>query len=195
MRHKFTGRIDAISNGLIIEYKALDKLNKENDKDKAIGQVKDYLTQIYNETGDSLQALLTNGKKLCYFYFVGEEIMQTPFKSIDIKDIDRIVKTLLEVGTKQFDPRNIVNDFKLDSSSGITLKLAKSLYKTIKENKTQKTNMLIEEWQVLFRLSESDKGQNQDITKRRSSLSKLFDDEINNNEKEYAALYLSLIHI
>lgn len=190
LRHKFTGRIDAISNGLIIEYKALDKLNKENDKDKAIGQVKDYLTQIYNETGDSLQALLTNGKKLCYFYFVGEEIKQTPFKSIDIKDIDRIVKTLLEVGTKQFDPRNIVNDFKLDSSSGITLKLAKSLYKTIKENKTQKTNMLLEEWQVLFRLSESDKGQNQDIIKRRSSLSKLFDDEINNNEKEYAALYV-----
>lgn len=27
--------------------------------------------------------------------------------------------------------------------------------------------MLMEEWQVLFRLSESDKGQNQDIEKRR----------------------------
>lgn len=190
LRHKFTGRMDAISNGLIIEYKALDKLDKKDDKNKAINQVKDYLTQIYNETGNSLQALLTNGRKLCYFYFVGEDIKYTPFKSVDVKDIDRIVRTLLEVGTKQFDPVNIVNDFKLNSSSEITINLAKSLYETIKMNKTYKTNMLFEEWQVLFRLSESDKGQNQDIIKRRNSLSRIFDDEINNNEKEYMALYV-----
>ncbi|MDP0236703.1 hypothetical protein Q7276_06420 [Glaesserella parasuis] len=48
----------------------------------------------------------------------------------------------------------------------------------------------MEEWQVLFRLSESDKGQNQDIEKRRKKLSEIFSDNINNNEKEYMALYV-----
>ncbi|WP_187765030.1 Eco57I restriction-modification methylase domain-containing protein [Glaesserella parasuis] len=48
----------------------------------------------------------------------------------------------------------------------------------------------MEEWQVLFRLSESDKGQNQDIEKRRKKLSEIFSDNINNNEKEYLALYV-----
>ncbi len=190
LRHKFVGRIDAFYNGVVIEYKDIKKLNKEKDKEKASEQIKGYLYQIKNKSGASLQGILTNGKKLSYFYFNGDEIKQTPFKSVDIKDIDRIVKSLLNVGTKQFDPYNIVNDFKLESSSKITDLLLLSLYNAIKDNKTQKTTMLIEEWEVLFRLSESDKGQNQDIIKRRNKLSNIFSDNIDNNEKEYTALYV-----
>lgn len=190
LRHKFEGRIDAISNGLIIEYKDIDKLNKENDKDKALNQIKNYLIQIYNETGNSYQGLLTNGTKVSYLYFIGEEVYNTPFKSIDTKDLDRIVRSLLEVGTKQFDPKNIVSDFKLNSTSDITYNLSQSLYKAINSNPIPKTKMLIDEWQVLFRLSESDKGQNQDIEKRRQKLSEIFNDKIDTNEKEYVALFV-----
>lgn len=190
LRHRFDGRMDAISNGLIIEYKGLNKLETEKDKNKSISQVKGYIRQIYDQSKRPVQAILTNGKKLCYFYFQTGEIKYTPFKSVDTKDIDRIVKTLLEVGTKQFDPRNIVNDFKLDSSTNLTLNLAKSLYDLIRVDMSKKTKMLFEEWQVLFRLSESDKGQNQDIIKRRISLGKIFSDNIDTNEKEYEALYV-----
>ena len=49
--------------------------------------------------------------------------------------------------------------------------------------------MLFQEWNVLFHLSESDKGQNEDITKRRKALSKIFDVEINDTLKDYQALF------
>ena len=190
LRHKFLGRMDVFSNGLIIEYKDLNKLESEKDKNSAIEQVKKYLEQLYEETGNGIQALLTNGKKICYFYFSGDDIKVTPFKSFDVKDIDRIVQVLLDVGTKQFSPYNIVADFKLDSSTGIVMVLAKSLFNTILDRKTPKTDMLFEEWEVLFRLSENDKGKNQDIVKRRKKLSEIFDIEINDNRKEYEAIYV-----
>lgn len=189
-RHNFLGRMDAFSNGLIIEYKDLNKLEREKDKESAINQVKKYLEQLYGKIGNGIQAILTNGKKICYFYFSGDNIKVTPFKSLDIKDIDRIVQVLLDVGTKQFSPHNIVTDFKLDSSTGIVSVLAKSLYNTISKSKTAKTNMLFEEWEVLFRLSENDKGKNQDIVKRRKRLSEIFDIEIDDNRKEYEAIYV-----
>ncbi|MCT8653828.1 hypothetical protein KZ324_11050, partial [Glaesserella parasuis] len=187
-RHKFLGRIDAISNGLVIEYKSIDKLTREKDQKNAISQTKDYLKQIHNESGNNYQGLVTNGKKIAYLYFIGDEIKNTAFSTIEVKDLDRIIQSLINVGSKQFSPKNIVSDFK--STSHITQNLSNSLYDAICTHKTQKTEMLMEEWQVLFRLSESDKGQNQDIEKRRKKLSEIFSDNINNNEKEYLALYV-----
>ena len=189
-RHKFIGRVDAISNGVIIEYKNLDKLDTEKDKVNAINQIENYLMQINIENGQKLQGILTNGRKVCYLYFSGESIKKTPFKSMDIKDLDRIIRSLLEVGTKQFDPSNIVDDFKLDSKTGITNELIESLFNALRQETTPKTKMLIEEWEVLFRLSESDKGKNQDIKKRRKSLSEIFKYEIDNNQDEFEALYV-----
>ncbi|MCT8621631.1 SAM-dependent methyltransferase, partial [Glaesserella parasuis] len=144
--------------------------------------------QIHNESGNNYQGLVTNGKKIAYLYFIGDEIKNTAFSTIEVKDLDRIIQSLINVGSKQFSPKNIVSDFK--STSHITQNLSNSLYDAICTHKTQKTEMLMEEWQVLFRLSESDKGQNQDIEKRRKKLSEIFSDNINNNEKEYLALYV-----
>lgn len=190
LRHKFHGRLDAFSNGLIIEYKSLSNLETKASQTRAINQVQKYLEQIYEETGNTFQAILTNGKKLCYFYFEEGKVAYSAFKSFDSNDLDRIVKTLINVGLKQFDPRNIVEDFKMDSQYRLSDNLAKSLFNAIVNNKTKKTTMLLEEWQILFRLSESDNGQNQDIVKRRKSLSIIFDEEIDDNEKEYVALYV-----
>ena len=189
-RHQFNGRIDAISNGLVIEYKSIKKLNNKKEQDESISQIKDYLIQIYNETSVGFQGVITNGKKISYLYLVNGEVKNTSFSTLESKDIDRIVQTLLNVGSKKFEPKNIVSDFKINSPLGITNQLIKSLYNAIFTHKTQKTEMLMEEWQVLFRLSEQDKGQNDDIRKRRIKLSEIFNDNIDNNEKEYQALYV-----
>jgi hypothetical protein len=52
-----------------------------------------------------------------------------------------------------------------------------------------KTAMLYQEWEVLFHLSESDTGQNDDISKRRKALEKIFGIKINNSEIDYKALF------
>lgn len=189
-RHKFHGRTDAIVNELIIEYKFHTKLSTVKHKNEAINQLKDYLNQIYNETGVQKQAFLTDGYKVSYFYFYDNQICNTAFRPFDTRDLDHIIKSLLNVGLKQFDPRNIVNDFKLNSSSSLTANLVNSLFAAICSNRTVKTNMLFQEWQTLFRLSENDKGQNQDIKKRRKALSDIFSTPIDDNEKEYLSLYV-----
>lgn len=191
-RHHFSfkGRMDAVSNELVIEYKHSKKLSSLKDQESALNQVKEYLTQLYAYDKVARQAILTDGSKICYFYFNDDEIINTAFHPLDINDLDRIVKSLLNVGLKQFDPRNIVRDFRVDSPTGLTNNLAHSLFNAISLSKTTKTNMLFKEWQVLFRLSETDKGKNQDIIKRRKALSEIFNINITENEQEYLSLYV-----
>ncbi len=189
-RHKFDGRLDAISFNLIIEYKAVKKLNSRKDQINASQQVVQYLEQLKDESAIKYNAVLTNGIKVKYFTYQNDSIHQTPFRNIDVEDLDKLIRTMVSIGRKEFVPQNIVDDFKLDSSNSVTKNLAKNLFGKIQTNITDKTNMLLQEWEVLFRLSESDKGQNQDIAKRRKVLSKIFNTEISSNEKEYKALFV-----
>lgn len=188
-RHNFKGKIDAISNQVIIEYKSSDKLTTKSDKNKAIRQIKNYMDQLYTN-GLKVQGILTNGSKICYLYHVGKKIVSSEFKNIGLRDMKLIVELLVNSDMKSLDPRNIVRDFALESSNGLSLSLSRQLYKNILENPTEKTLMLFQEWEILFRLAETDQGKNQDIIKRRKSLSKIFDTDIHENHHEYLALYV-----
>ncbi len=190
LRHKFDGRIDAVSFNLVIEYKAVDKLDSERDRQDATSQVEDYLTQLAEESNIDYSAILLNGLKIKYFNFQNGEIYGTPFRNLEIDDLDRLVRTLVSIGKKEFVPQNVVKDFRLNSSNEITQNLAKTLLKKIQTNVSEKTSMLFQEWQVLFRLSENDRGQNQDIVKRREVLSEIFDSNITRNETDYQALFV-----
>lgn len=189
LRHKFIGRIDAICNNLVIEYKKIGKLNSEKDKEKATNQLSDYLLQLLNEDGHEYYGVLTDGIKIRYLYFQNGVIHYTPFKSIDENDLDKLVQSLIDLNNKKFVPKNIVDDFKLDSITGITSQLANYLFRALLNTKSDKTSMLFQEWEVLFHLSENDKGQNEDINKRRKALGQLFGININNTETDYKALF------
>jgi len=51
-RHTFSfrGRMDAVANELVIEYKFYEVLNNKKEQEKAINQIKSYLQQIYDNT-------------------------------------------------------------------------------------------------------------------------------------------------
>ena len=53
----------------------------------------------------------------------------------------------------------------MNSESGVTMRFAKSLFQTIMNHMTEKTDMLFQEWQEMIHLSENDNGQNLDISK------------------------------
>ncbi|MFZ2025422.1 MAG: hypothetical protein WAV51_04010 [Microgenomates group bacterium] len=188
-RHKFNGRLDAISNSLIIEYKRKSKLDKSIDQEKATTQVINYLQQLKTEQNNQFYAILTDGVKIRYFYYQNGILHFTPFKTIDTNDLDRLIKSLLIVDYKQFVPENIIKDFKFNSLNSCTHKLANCLFRFLETNMTEKTNMLFQEWEVLFHLSESDQGQNSDIVKRRLVLNKIFNTKILDNNKDYKALF------
>jgi hypothetical protein len=136
LKHKFIGRMDAVCNSLVIEYKKLGRLDKEKDKEKATEQLTDYLLQLLKEDGNEYHGVLTDGIKVRYLYFQNGVIHKTPFKNIDETDLDKIVQSLVDLNNKRFVPKNIVDDFKLNSRSGITSELANYLFKALLNKKS-----------------------------------------------------------
>lgn len=184
------GRLDAIVNNLIIEYKKHSKLEKKNDQDTAISQVKDYLQTLFANDGIKYNAILTDGLKISYFGFNDERIEFTAFKNIEAKDIDRIIRAILTNNCKKFIPENILKDFAVNSETeSISKELACKLYTKLINNPTDKTKMLFSEWESLMHLSFDDSGKGNDIEKRRSELSLIFRDHIIDPVKEYKALF------
>lgn len=189
LRHKFTGRMDAVCNNLVIEYKRQGKLDTDKDKKKAFEQLSNYLNQLLEEDKNEYYGILTDGIKIKYVYYQNGQLESTPYKNIDETDLDKIIKSLVDLNNKRFVPKNIVEDFKLNSQSEVSILLARYLFKSLLANKSAKTSMLYQEWEVLFHLSESDKGQNDDIDKRRKALSDIFEIKIDTNELDYRALF------
>lgn len=189
-RRRFRGRLDAVYNDLVIEYKRQDKLTNARDQQKATAQVETYLAQLEKETGTEYNAILTDGRKIRYFYHLEDGVHHTPFQEIGTEDLDKLVRCLVNVENKKFVPRNIVQDFKLSAGEGTTLALAKCLFGIVRNRMTEKTRMLFEEWQELFHLSENDNGQNLDIEKRKKALSDIFGEQIDDVEMDYKALFV-----
>lgn len=185
-----SGRIDAIMNNLIIEYKHHSALRSVSDINKAFLQVEDYLRAIFSNKGVKHDAILTDGIKVAYFSFVGNEIRHTSLKLIETSDVDTIIRAILNSSTKKFDPSNIVKDFAI---SPLTESLSKSiailLLKLLLESATPKSEMLFSEWKSLMHLSVDDNGRSKDIENRRRDLSEIFNFTIENPEVEYKALF------
>lgn len=199
IKHKFgslrkrksgTGRLDAVVNSLVIEYKHHAKLNTKEQFQKAAQQTVDYLNALYTAEKYKYSAILTDGIRISYFVFVGDEVHYSSLSPLSNNDIDTIVKAILTNDKKRFVPENIVKDFSVSPTvSSVSKSIASILYDTLKRHATEKTHMLYEEWKNLMHLSVDDNGKGNDIAKRRSDLSLIFADTINSPEAEYRALY------
>ena len=184
------GRLDAIVNNLIIEYKHHSKLKNSTDILCAQQQVCDYLLAIYNDYKEKYSAILTDGIKIEYFSFTGDTIEHTCLRPINAEDIDRIIKAILNNNTKKFEPINIISDFAIKShAQSLSKDVARTLFSKLTTTITEKTDMLFSEWKSLMHLSADDNGKSKDIEKRRQDLSIIFDQVINNPEEEYKALF------
>lgn len=189
-RRIFRGRMDAVSNELVIEYKRQGKLDSAKDQEAASRQVESYLLQLKETEKAEYNGILTDGIKIRFFYYYDRVLRHTPFKRLDCNDLDKVVKSLIRVGNKKFVPENIIRDFKLNSENGVTMRFANSLFQTLMNHRTGKTDMLFQEWQELFHLSENDNGQNLDISKRKAALGAIFGREIIDAETDYKALFV-----
>ena len=185
-----SGRIDAIMNNLIIEYKHHSALRSGADINKAFSQVEDYLKAIFSNKGVKHDAILTDGIKVAYFSFVGNDIRHTSLKLIETSDIDTIIRAIINSSTKKFDPSNIVKDFAISPvSESLSKSIAILLLKLLLESATPKSEMLFSEWKSLMHLSVDDNGRSKDIENRRKDLSEIFNFTIEDPEIEYKALF------
>lgn len=184
------GRLDAVINNLIIEYKHHSKLINEKDTAKATRQVEDYLNAEKTATGTEYDAILTDGLHVSYFSFVENAVSHTPLRKFAAADVDKIIQAILHHHTKKFTPKNIVRDFCISGqSASLTRHIALTLFKGLTEQITGKSQMLYAEWKSLIHLSIDDNGKSADIEKRRRDLSEIFCLHISDAEAEYKALY------
>lgn len=189
-KFKFSGRMDAVVNNLVIEYKHHSNFNTQSKKKKAISQLNDYLNQL-KDNKIICRGILTDGVEIQYSYFddSSKKFINTPIKSFEKKDFELIIKGIIYSYYKSFDATNIVDDFVITNNDSITVELCRCLMKMVNKDTSIKTEMLFREWEVLFHLSENDEGQSDDIRKRREDLSAIFDLSIDNTESEHRALY------
>ena len=184
------GRLDAVVNNIIIEYKHNTKLKTKMQISSAFEQVKDYLIALEKNGGVKYDAILTDGIKIAYFQFIGDVVCNTSLRNLTVSDIDRIIKAILNNQSKKFEPTNIVKDFSISPNSESSTKtIARILYKQLSNEITEKSNMLYSEWQELMHLSVEDNGKSGDIEKRRKDLSEIFKSNITDTEKEYKAIF------
>ena len=184
------GRLDAVINDLVIEYKHHSMLRKDNDIALAISQVDDYLTARKKNDGTESDAILTDGLHISYFSFVEGNLCHTPLRELTVDDIGKIVTAIRSQNTKKFTPKNIASDFSISARSDSQAKdVALTLFDRLKGNITGKSQMLFSEWKSLIHLSIDDNGKSRDIEKRRRDLSEIFQCTINDTELEYKALY------
>lgn len=187
---KRTGRIDAIMNNLIIEYKHHSALRSSKEILSAFRQVEEYLIALLKNTGIKHDAILTDGLKISYFSFVGEEVRHTALKVLESSDIEVIIRAMLNNNTKKFEPMNIVRDFAISPlTDSVSKSIALTLFTLLLNNLTTKSDMLYSEWKSLMHLSVDDNGKSRDIEKRRSDLTSIFSFPIDDPETEYKALF------
>lgn len=189
-RRSGRGRLDAVVNGLVIEYKHHSKLSSEVLRREAISQVCDYLIAMRNGDGVQRSAILTDGMSIAYFSFSGDDVRHTQLRMICVEDIETVIRAILANGTKKFDPANISRDFAVsDKSPSASKRLAAAFFKALTSNPAPKTEMLYEEWKGLMHLSVEDCGKSGDIEKRRRDLSAILNADICDAEMEYKALF------
>ncbi len=189
-RKSGSGRLDAVVNDIVIEYKHHTKLKTQKQIASAFEQVKDYLIALEESEKRKCDAILTDGIKVAYFQSVGGVINHSSLRNITVDDIDRIIKALLSNQSKKFEPANIVRDFSISPNSFSESKVvATVLYKQLIGGATEKSQMLYSEWKELMHLSVDDNGKSNDKAKRRHDLSEIFECEISDSETEYKALF------
>lgn len=184
------GRMDAVVNNLVIEYKHHAKLSTEAQVKSAYKQVEEYLVALHKLCGRKYDAILTDGLRIAYFQFANETIKHTLLRPMAVGDIDTIVKAILNNDTKKFEPTNIVGDFSISPTvNSASRSIAKFLFDTLETLPMDKAMMLHEEWKSLMHLSVDDNGKSNDISKRRKDLSDIFSCNISDTAKEYKALF------
>lgn len=184
------GRLDAVVNNLVVEYKHHTKLQTVKEQQTAYKQVEDYLYALYSCGKVKYDAILTDGTSIAYFSFNGDRVNHTALKSLSKDDIDTIIRAIINNNTKKFEPTNIVRDFAISPiSNSYSKDIAKLLFELLMSKISEKSEMLYAEWKGLMHLSVDDNGKSQDIEKRRKDLSDIFERTIQDAETEYKGLF------
>ena len=187
-RHITKGRADTAIGALVVEFKHISTLSNDEQKNKAIKQVSDYLLGLEYD-GETL-GFVTDGTKGCFVIKNGEEISVESYLPLSFDHLDRLVKSIIRLKLTALNSKNIVENFcNPPENNGIAFELVKALYSNLSNFSTPKTQMLFNEWKELFNLAHDDISKQQAIIDRKISLENLIGISFSGNDEEYTALF------
>lgn len=187
-RHVTKGRADTAIGALVIEFKQPSTLSSEEQRNKAVNQISDYLVGLDFE-GESA-GYVTDGTKGCFVVKNEKEISVEGFFELSFEQLDRLIQLIIRLKLTALTSKNIVENFcNPPENDGIAFALVKVLYANLSNSITPKTQMLFNEWKELFNLAHDDISKQQAIIDRRSSLEKLIGVSFSENDEEYTALF------
>lgn len=187
-RHVTKGRADTAIGALVIEFKQPSTLSNASYQEKAVQQITDYMLGMELET--EIVGFVTDGLKGCFVVRSKDGVQQENFVQLSYNMLDRLIQSIVRLKLTALSSRNLVENFcNPPDNDGIAFSLVKALYSVLRNNKTQKTQMLFNEWKELFNLSHDDVSKQQAIIDRKKSLEKLLNTSFQENDEEYTALF------
>lgn len=190
IRHIRKGRMDSNVGALVFEFKHRSKLKTEKQKEKATGQILEYIDGLNSKIKSNYFGVITDGIIINFLRYEDGEIIEGDyFHELNTTDIERLIKLLITLETKSLTPDNLVQDFCDHSENSLSTRLVRILYNALNNSPTQKTNMLNAEWERLFKLGHEDKSKQKAIEDRGKVLSRIVGEKILDIPNQYKVLF------
>ncbi|EAC9603104.1 hypothetical protein KEB92_001472 [Listeria monocytogenes] len=189
--HKTKGRADTSVGNLIVEFKHRSKLQNTIQIEKALVQAESYMEGFNNVNKTKSVALVTDGVKGEFIVYEDGKSLRQGLEDFNSILVDTFVKSFIGLNKVELSASNLERDLaqSQNGQDSLSKQLTIELFLVLQTNKTQKTQMLFEEWKELFKLSHDDESQQEAIIKRRNAISEYFSITINNADDEYLALF------
>lgn len=184
------GRIDSRIGNLLVEFKRPTKLRTDSDVASAKLQLLSYLETLPLEDEQVAVGYLTDGSSILRTEIDSKGASSGGvLEAVSVETYTRFIRDFLTLDQTRLTASSLVASFA--PSEGPLFALARVLYQILQEQPLGRTQMLFDEWQLLFKLAHEDQSKQKAIDERRTALAAALDVPIakGDNDSEYAALF------
>ncbi|QNE45429.1 N-6 DNA methylase (plasmid) [Frigoribacterium sp. NBH87] len=166
---RLRGRIDSRVGDVIIEFKQPSTFNTPRLQEAATRQVTAYAHSLFADDGRTVAAYVTDGVKAKRLIVNASGTFEGPLRPLDGDFLLEYAQAVVSTTLRALSGENLVKHF--TGSTASTKELATVLYNELaSESAVGRTQMLFQEWQLLFKLAHDDTSKQQAILDRRSAL-------------------------
>lgn len=146
----FRGRIDALYGGVIIEYKSPGKLKEKQAFNSALDQVINYIKSEAKseEFYPYYLGVLFDGSTIAFVRYWGGSFKVNGPLPFTFEAFEHLVDALRGLTRKPLDAEMLLRDF--GPKSRITEEVLRAFYSALESPKSDRTEMLFEDWRRIF---------------------------------------------
>ncbi|MGN7190487.1 Eco57I restriction-modification methylase domain-containing protein [Curtobacterium sp. SAFR-003] len=166
---RLRGRIDSRIGDIIIEFKQPSTFSTTRLQDAATRQVAAYAQSLFAADGRTVAAYVTDGVKAKRLHVNASGTHEGPIRPLDGEFLLEYAHAVVSTTLRALSSDNLVKHFTGPDAS--TKALANALYMELESGSAAgRTQMLFQEWQLLFKLAHDDTSKQQAIIDRRTAL-------------------------